>query len=78
MNEPSSPLFTAFGCDRCGKENAIRLAFIMSEDNKGNKVRKSFDMCSNCIINLCGCLFHKVDAKDKEAWMRAFLSNVIG
>ena len=75
--QPRKMLFTAFECDRCGKDNAIRLGLAVNEDPEGNKVFQEADICSVCLIEMCGALFSKLKLEDREAWKQAFFSNMI-
>lgn len=69
---------TEFLCDRCKKENALRIKLAIKKDSNGKKTFEEIDLCLYCIIQLCAFLFQKIDWDKKESWIHSFLANIIG
>lgn len=71
-------IYTAYECDRCNQNNALRLRLAVNKDKLGNVSFEEIDLCSKCIINMCGALFSRVEWDDREPWVQAFVKNIIG
>ena len=68
---------TPYTCDRCNSDNAIRLTFTIDKNKADIKNKTQNDLCSSCIINMCSVLFNRIEYKDREKWVHAFLRGVI-
>lgn len=70
-------LYTAFQCDRCGRNNAIRLSFEV-DYVKDEPTVQEIDVCSPCILSMCSSLFNQVEIQRRKAWLESFTKGVIG
>lgn len=65
-------IFTAYRCDRCNNNNAVRLRLRINEGKF-----KEVDMCSACVLQFASLMFDRMDSETKEAWLQSFIEGSI-
>lgn len=77
MNEQPKNLYTAYICDRCGRDNAIKYFFVINKDYKGDNVAQNIDLCSACMVVMASTLMNRLAMSERRDWLNSFLQGII-